>query len=151
MTWGATPAPSQAMGQTSAGVSSRSIRTNFPARGTSHQGRGLRGRPTIHARLHVMTQHEGCTSPEVIIGTLLIVGQPAFTLIDLGATHSFMSNRFALHANVPSSPLPNEWYVSLPSGDILIIEWVFRCCGVSVEGYILEAVVDCLRNGMDFL
>lgn len=120
------------MGQTSVGASTNSTRTNFLARGTSQQGRGLRGRHTTHARLHVMTQQEGRTSPEVIIGMLLIVGQHAFTLIDPGATHSYMSNRFSLHANVPSSPLPNEWYVSLPSGDILIIEWVFRCCGVSV-------------------
>ncbi len=41
------------------------------------------------ARLHAMTQQEGRTSPDVIIGTLLIFGQPACTLIDPGATHSF--------------------------------------------------------------
>ena len=58
------------------------------------------------ARLHAMTQQEGRTSPDVIIGTLLIFGQPAFVLIDPGATYSFMSSRFALHANVLSSSLP---------------------------------------------
>ena len=77
------------------------------------------------ARLHAMTQHEGRTSPDVIIGTLLIFGQPAFTLIDPGATHSFMSSRFALHANVPSSSLLDEWHVSLPSGEVIRINWVF--------------------------
>jgi hypothetical protein len=155
---GAISAPNQAIGQSSAGASSSATRTSVPARGMPQQGRGLRGRPTTHARLHAMTQQEGRASPEVIIGTLLIFGQPAFTLIDPGATHSFMSSKFALHANVPSSPLLGEWYVSLPSGDILGIDWVFRGCGVTVEGYILEAdlipieIVDFdVILGMDFL
>ena len=69
-----------------------------------------------------------------------------------------MSSRFALHANVLSSALPGEWYVSLPSGDVLKIEWVFRSCEVLVEGYSLEANLIPLEMvdfdvilGMDFL
>lgn len=82
------------------------------------------------ARLHATTQQEGRTSPDVIIGTLLILGQPGFTLIDPGAMHSFISIRFALHANVPSSSLPREWHVSLPSGEVMRIDWVFCGCEV---------------------
>ena len=91
------------------------------------------------ARLHAMTQQEGHTSPDVIIGTLLIFGQPAFTLIDLGVTHSFMSSRFALHANVPSLSLLGEWHVSLPSGEVMRIDWVFSGCEVLVEGFNFKA------------
>ena len=110
------------------------------------------------ARLHAMTQQEGRTSLDVIIGTLLVFGQPAFTLIDPGATHSFMSSRFALHVNVPSSSLPGEWHVSLPSGEVMRIDWVFSGCEVLVEGFNFMADLIPLNMvefdvilGMDFL
>ena len=53
-----------------------------PAKGGFQQGRGQRGRhATTHARLHAMTQQEGRTSPDVIIGTLLMIspGKPEVT------------------------------------------------------------------------
>ena len=110
------------------------------------------------ARLHAMTQQEGRTSLDVIIGTLLIFGQPAFVLIDPGATYSFMSSRFALHANVLSSSLPGEWHVSLPSGEVMRIAWVFSGCEVLVEGAQFKADLIPLDMvefdvilGMDFL
>ena len=90
-------APSQQGGQFSARSSSGGSRGGSAARSGSQQGSGQRGRPATRARLHAMTQQEGRTSSDVIIGTLLIFGQPAFTLINPGATHSFMSKRFALH------------------------------------------------------
>ena len=108
------------MGQSSAGAFGGGTHAMASARGSFQQSRGQRGRPaTTHARLHAMTQQEGRTSPDVIIGTLLIFGRPAFILIDPGATHSFMSSRFSFLANVPSSPLSREWQVSLPSGDVM--------------------------------
>ncbi|KAL6199373.1 hypothetical protein ACLB2K_029157 [Fragaria x ananassa] len=105
-----------------------------------------------------MTQQEGRTSPDAIIGILLIFSHPAFILINPGATHSFMSSRFSFLANVPSSPLPGEWLVSLPSGDVLKIDWVFRGCEVLVEGLSFEVdliPLDIVKfdviSGMDFL
>nr|XP_011466845.1 PREDICTED: uncharacterized protein LOC105352182 [Fragaria vesca subsp. vesca] len=158
LTQGVAPTFYQTAGQTSVGASSSGSRASSAVRGGPQQGRGQRGRPTTQARVHAMTFQEGRTSPEVIIGTLFIFGQPAFTLMDPGATHSFMSSRFALHANVPSSPLPGEWYVFLPSGDVFKIDWVFRSCEVLVEGYNLEANLIPLEMidfdvilGMDFL
>lgn len=50
-----------------------------------------------------------------------------------------MSSRFALHANVPSSSLLGEWHVSLPSGEVMKINWVFNGCEVLVEGFNLKA------------
>jgi len=105
-----------------------------------------------------MTQQEGRTSPDVIIGTLLIFDQPAFTLIDPGVTHSFIFSRFVFHANVPSSSLPGEWHVSLPSGEVMRIDWVFSGCEVLVEGFNFKADLIPLNMvefdvimGMDFL
>ena len=54
------------------------------------------------------------------------------------ATHSFMSSRFSILADVPSLPLPGEWQVSLPSGDVMKIDWVFRGCEVLVESLSFE-------------
>ena len=83
------------MGQSSAGASGGGTHVMAPTRGSFQQSRGHMGRPaTTHAKLHVMTQQEGRTSPDVIIGTLLIFGRPAFILIVPGATHSFISSRF---------------------------------------------------------
>ena len=145
---------SQNTSQTSGGASSSGTRAS-----TARQiGTQQRGRPTTQARLHAMTQQEGRSSPEVIIGTLYVFGYPALTLIDPGATHSFMSGRLALLANVPSSPLVGDWQVSLPSGDVLTVAWVYRNCVILVGEYGLEAdliPLDIVEFdvilGMDFL
>ncbi|PRQ45991.1 putative nucleotidyltransferase, Ribonuclease H [Rosa chinensis] len=157
-TQGARSTPTQTVGQSSAGGSTSSARTSSVGRASSQQGRAQRGRPVTHARLHAMTQQEGRDSPKVIVGTLFIFHQPALTLIDPGATHSFMSSRFTCFANVPSSLLIGEWYVSLPAGRALKIEWVFNGCGVMVDGFCLEAnliPLDLVEFdvilGMDFL
>ena len=69
-----------------------------------------------------------------------------------------MASRFALHANVPSSSLPGEWHVSLPSGEVMRIDWVFSGCEVLVEGFNFKADLIPLNMvefdvilGMDFL
>ena len=69
-----------------------------------------------------------------------------------------MSSRFALHANVPSSSLPGEWHVSLPSSEVMRIDWVFSDCEVLVEGFNFKADLIPLNMvefdvilGMDFL
>lgn len=105
-----------------------------------------------------MTRQESRASPEVITGTLFVFNHPASVLIDHGATHSFVSSRFAMLANVPLSRLPGSWRVSLPSGDMLIVEWVYKGCVVVVGEYNLLADLISLELvdfdiilGMDFL
>ncbi|KAL6188373.1 hypothetical protein ACLB2K_039766 [Fragaria x ananassa] len=114
--------PTQPGGQSLARGSSGGSHGGSAARGGSQQGSGQRGCSMTHVRLHAMTQQEGRTFPYVIIGTLLIFGEPAFTLIDPGATHSFMSSRFTLHVNVSSSSLLGKWHVSLPYGEVMRID-----------------------------
>ena len=155
---GGTPTATQSSGPRFAGASSSGTSTGSTSRGGAQQGRGQRGRPTTQARLHAITPQEGLAAPDVIIGTLSIFGWPAYALIDPGATHSFMSARFALHANVPSSPLPGEWHVSVPSGEVYRLEWIFPDCEVLVDGFSLSVdlipfeIVDFdVILGMDFL
>ena len=147
----------QSTSQASGGASSSGTRTSMVGQDRVQQ-RGQTGRPTTQARLHAMTQQEGRTSPEVIIGTLYVFDYPAVTLIDPGATHSFMSSRMAVLANVPSSPLLGDWQVSLPSGDVLRVAWVYKNCKITVGDHSLEVnlipldMVDLdVILGMDFL
>ncbi|KAL6219601.1 hypothetical protein ACLB2K_007360 [Fragaria x ananassa] len=49
-----------------------------------------------------------------------------------------MSSRFSIFADVSPSPLPGEWQVSLPSGNVMKIDWVFRGCEVLVDGLSFE-------------
>ena len=92
------------------------------------------------------------------MGTLSIFGWPACTLLDPGASHSFVSINFASYANVLASPLPGEWQVSVPSGDVFPLEWVFQGCNVLIEGFSLTADLNPLEIigfdvilGMDFI
>ncbi|XP_073020904.1 uncharacterized protein [Primulina eburnea] len=48
-----------------------------------------------NARIFAMTQEEADDATEVVSGTILIQSVPAYALFDCGATHSFMSKRFA--------------------------------------------------------
>lgn len=68
------PTPTHPVGQSSTRGSSSGTHVSSAARGGSHQGSGQRGCLMTGARLHSLTQQEGPTSPEVIIGTLLIFG-----------------------------------------------------------------------------
>ena len=153
-----TPSYPQAGGQSSAGASSSGSQAGPSGRGGTQQNRGQRGRPTTQARLHAITPQEGRDSPEVIMGMLSVFGCPAYTLIDPGATHSFISPRLASYLNIPASPLLGEWRVSVPSGAVYRVEWVLRNCSVEIAGYNLTAdlipleIVDFdVILGMDFL
>ncbi|XP_075515581.1 uncharacterized protein LOC142550227 [Primulina tabacum] len=48
-----------------------------------------------NARVFAMTQEEADNANEFVSGTILIQKVPAYALFDYGATHSFMSKRFA--------------------------------------------------------
>ncbi|PRQ32794.1 hypothetical protein RchiOBHm_Chr5g0050351 [Rosa chinensis] len=56
------------MGQTSVGATSSGSQGSLSGRSSTQPGRGQRGRPVTQARLHAMTQQEGRTAPNVIMG-----------------------------------------------------------------------------------
>ncbi|KAL6225659.1 hypothetical protein ACLB2K_004508 [Fragaria x ananassa] len=61
------PTPTQPFGHSSATGSSSGTHGSSAVKGGSQQSSGQRGCPMTRARLHVMTQQEGRTSPDVII------------------------------------------------------------------------------------
>ena len=77
-----------------------------------------------------MTLREGMTSPEVITGTLFVFGYPVPTLLDPGATHSYISYRLATLAPIPASSLLEMWCVNYPSGDVEQVGWVYLDCEI---------------------
>ena len=89
---------------------------------------------------------------------LSIFGRNAHSLIDSGATHSFISHTLASYANKMSEPLDNELVVVTPVGDSFLANHVYKDCGIKVNNHELKADLIPLDIhdfdiilGMDFL
>lgn len=74
-----------------------------------------------------MTLQEVQASSDVVMSMLLVFGIPAFVLIDLGATHSFVAHSFAHNAEVRLTTLLDELAIFVPMGDFfLLLRWCIR-------------------------
>ena len=62
--------------------------------GRGQPPRGPPGRPMTQARVFAVTQQEADTAHDVVTGMILVFDPDAYILIDLGATHSFISMGF---------------------------------------------------------
>ena len=112
----------------------------FPRKGASAAvGRGSRGRgrgsaPGIQteartqARVYAVTQQDADAdaAPNVVTGIISILDHDAYTLVDLGATHSFASKHFLDRFKIKTQPLEGRMRVSLPGGDPLFSDRVIR-------------------------
>ena len=54
-------------------------------------GQAIRPPTLVPARVYAITRDEATTSMDVITGKILITDNPAYVLIDQGATYSFIS------------------------------------------------------------
>lgn len=73
-------------------------------------------------------------------GTLSIFYKPAHVLMDLDATHSFVSIMFSVGFDKELESLTKELLISTPVGDSFIVNSVYRDCMVHIVGKTL--VVD---------
>ncbi|CAA3011864.1 DNA RNA polymerases superfamily [Olea europaea subsp. europaea] len=128
------------------------------AGGSDSRQRGQTGRTQSQGRVFAMTQQEAEESLDVVMGMLSIFGRNACSLIDSGATHSFISHALASHADKMSEPLNSELVVMTPVGDSLLASWVYKDCGIRVDNHELKADLIPLDIhdfdvilGMDFL
>jgi hypothetical protein len=62
---------------------------------------------------HIKVEH-ATKAPDVVLGSLLVNSIPATVLFDLGASLSFMSQKFALAHDLPLDSLPKELVVYSP-------------------------------------
>ena len=81
-----------------------------------------------------MTQQDADASQDVVTGIISILDHDAYTLVDLGATHSFASKHFLDRFQIETHPLGGHMRVSLPAGDPLFSDRVVRDSRVSIGG-----------------
>ena len=62
----------------------------------------------------------------MVTGIISILDHDAYTLVDLGATHSFSSRPFLDRFQIETQPLDGCMRVSLPAGDSLVLDKVVR-------------------------
>ncbi|XP_075479306.1 uncharacterized protein LOC142520189 [Primulina tabacum] len=68
-----------------------------------------------NARVYAITQEEADDTNEVVAGTILLNEMPAYTLFDCGATHSFVSRRFAKKLKLERDTLSEPLRVATPA------------------------------------
>ena len=77
-----------------------------------------------------MTVDEAQANPDSVIGIITIFGEPARVLFDSGASRSFISSSFALHADRKLTPLKSGLVVTTPLGERILRTVVFKGCEV---------------------
>ena len=86
------------------------------------------------ARVYAMTQQDADAAPDVVTGIISILDHDAYTLVDLGATHSFASKHFLDRFQIKTQPLEGHMRVSLPTGDQLFSYRVVRDSRILIGG-----------------
>ncbi|XP_073120738.1 uncharacterized protein [Henckelia pumila] len=112
----------------------------------------------IKGRVFAMSHDQVDLDSAIVTGMIRIVDLPTFVLIDIGATHSFMSFSFMMKLRVFPEESISEFCVSLPLGEELKISSVLRNCKVQMQSLVLCADFIVLKMvdfdaifGMDWL
>ncbi|XP_073051252.1 uncharacterized protein [Primulina eburnea] len=120
--------------------------------------KGEKGKDRVQGRIFTMTKEGANPDSSVMSGTILISGKAAVTLIDTGATHSFMSEIFLRSLNVVPSFEPLHYSILLPLGDELWPSSILKGCTVQVNEkinfadlIIIPIVAFYVTLGMDWL
>ncbi|XP_075521428.1 uncharacterized protein LOC142554646 [Primulina tabacum] len=92
-----------------------------------------KGKNRVQGRIFTMTKEGANPDSSVISGTILFSGKAAITLIDTGATHSFMSEIFLRSLNVVPSFEPLHYSILLPSEDELWPSSILKGCTLQVN------------------
>ncbi|XP_075521444.1 uncharacterized protein LOC142554663 [Primulina tabacum] len=79
-----------------------------------------------------MTKEGANPYSSVISGNILISGNEALTLIDAGATRSFISEVFMHSLSIEPTVMPLHFNILLPSGDEIWTTCIFKACPVQM-------------------
>ena len=85
------------------------------------------------------TQQAADATPDVVTGTISLFDTDAHVLVDSGATHSFISQEFIERVGIEMRPTECSMVVSLPTGDSLIVNRVYRGSKVTITSHEFEA------------
>ena len=127
----------QTRGATSAWQPSGGASRGIPPRGQpSRPSRAPTGRPLSQAsRVYMVTQQAADATPDVVTGTISLFDTNAHVLVDSGATHSFISREFIDRVGIEMRLIECSMVVSLPTGDSLIVDRVYRGSKVTIESH----------------
>ena len=93
----------------------------------------------MQTRIFAMIANEAQVNWDSVISIISIFGELARVLFDSGASRSFISTPFALHANRELTPLKNKLIVTTPLGERIMKTSVFKGCEVVMGGMVLKA------------
>ncbi|XP_073279520.1 uncharacterized protein [Primulina huaijiensis] len=97
------------------------------------------GKGRVQGRIFSLTKERINPDSSIISGTILISGKVATTLIDTGATHSFISEQFMHSLGLALIGEIVHFSIVLPSGDYIHSSSVIRACPVQVDEELLNA------------
>ncbi|XP_073035160.1 uncharacterized protein [Primulina eburnea] len=100
------------------------------------------GKGKVQGRIFTMTKEGANPDASVISGNIFILGKEALTLIDTGATHSFISEEFMHTISVEPTVVPVEFNIVLPSGEEIWTNSIFKACPV-----LMGSRFNCNSNG----
>ena len=86
-----------------------------------------------------MTRQEAQATPDVVTGTLSIFGDDARVLIDLRATHSFISRGYVARVGMTPVPLGCGLEIATPTGKSLWPSQMLKGSLFSIEGQVMES------------
>ena len=107
--------------------------------GSNSRAQGAQRPQRTQTRIFAMTANEAQANTNSVTGIISIFGEPARVLFDSGASRSFISTSFALHANRELTSLKSKLIVTTPLGERIVRTSVFKGCEVVVEGIVLKA------------
>ena len=134
----ATPVPEMSAQKSSGRGFPRKGANTAAGRGGRGRGRGsapgIQTEPRTQARVYAEIQKDADVAPDVVTCIISILDHDAYTLVDPGATHSFVSKPFLDRFQIETQPLEGHMRVSLPVGDPLLTDIVVRDSRVLIEG-----------------
>ncbi|XP_073014570.1 uncharacterized protein [Primulina eburnea] len=92
-----------------------------------------------NARVFAMTQEEADDANDVVSGTIFIQQVPAYVLFDCGATHSFMSKRFAKKLGCKPEKLNEPFRIATPTSRAIETHEIHRDCKISINNQTFSA------------
>ncbi|XP_073277682.1 uncharacterized protein [Primulina huaijiensis] len=92
-----------------------------------------------NSRVFDLTQEEADKSNDVVADTILINNIPTYVLFDCGATHSFLSKKFAKKLGTQSDNLEEPYRVANPANRILETLTIYRDISVLIENQNFKA------------
>ena len=87
----------------------------------------------------MVTQQAADATLDVVTGTISLFDTDAHVLVDSEATHSFISREFIERVGIEIRPTEFSMVVSLPTGDSLIANRVYRGSKVTIASHEFEA------------